>query len=272
MVSQRLLLTVFAPCLFLAAGAAAGEAVSPWAVEGAARVRLVAGVPAADGSLRAGLEIRLDPSWKTYWLNPGPTGLPPRLDFSGSANLAKAEPLWPAPVRFDDGGSASVGYSGAFIVPLRVEALETGKPIRLKAVLDYGLCENICIPARAEVSLEFAPDEEPDAAAAGQIKAFEARVPKPAVMGDKTPLAVTGAGRTMAGLEIDVRFPEGAAVTDLFASSPGTSVGVPQRLQSGAYRIKLKSGPNPKQVDIVAVADGQAILVPLALDDLPLRH
>ena len=32
----------------------------------------------------AGVEIRLDPGWKTYWRYPGDSGVPPALDFAGS--------------------------------------------------------------------------------------------------------------------------------------------------------------------------------------------
>ncbi len=276
MTTVRLLLTVLAATLFLAAhenrAFAQAPGVSEWSVEGAARVRLVAGGLWPDGSLKAGLEFRLEPGWKTYWTNPGPTGVPPRLDFAGSHNFARAEPFWPAPVRFDDGGTSSIGYSGTLVVPLRIEAGDTAKPVVLKLALEYGVCEKICIPAHADLELSLAADAEPDEMVAAQFKAFEARVPRLAVMGGKAPLAITGAGRTMAGLEIDVRFPEGAAVKDLFAGvSSGVSVGVPQKLESGAWRIKLRSGPPPKIVDLVAVADDQAIKVPLALDDLPSR-
>jgi suppressor for copper-sensitivity B len=271
----RVLLTVLAASLFLVGhenrAAAQEPAVSEWAVEGAARVRLVAGGLWPDGSLKAGLEFRLEPGWKTYWVNPGPTGLPPRLNFAGSGNFSRGEPFWPAPVRFDDGGTSSVGYSGTLVVPLRIEAQDAAKPVSLKLAVDYGLCEKICIPAHADLELRLVPGMEPDKMIAAQFKAFEARVPRGSVMGDKGALAVTGAGRTMAGLEVDVRFPKDAAVTDLFAGSSGVSVGVPQKLQSGAWRIKLRSGPAPKIVDLVAVADGAAIKVPLALDDLPSR-
>ena len=78
----RLLLTALAASLFLASEeklALAGETASAWVEEGASQLRLVSGGPGEDGSLRAGLEIRLAPGWKTYWVNPGPTGLAPKL-------------------------------------------------------------------------------------------------------------------------------------------------------------------------------------------------
>ena len=47
--------------------------------------------------VRAGVEIKLDPGWKTYWRDPGDSGMPPTLDFSGSDNVKAVTVLWPAP-------------------------------------------------------------------------------------------------------------------------------------------------------------------------------
>ena len=53
-------------------------------------------------ALRAGIEIKLQPGWKTYWRYPGDSGVPPRFDFSGSENLKTAKVLYPAPHLFTD--------------------------------------------------------------------------------------------------------------------------------------------------------------------------
>jgi DsbC/DsbD-like thiol-disulfide interchange protein len=258
------LLTAFGAVLFLTQIVVAQQA-SLWVGENAYRTRLVAGQPVS-GELRAGLEIRLEPGWKTYWINPGPTGLPPRLDFSGSSNLKSAEPLWPAPMRFVDGVDDAVGYSGAVIVPLRLIAQDADKPVYLKAVLDYGVCEKICIPVHAELEIELDLATQPDALAALQIKGFEKRVPVQAKLGGNAPLAITALARTEQGLGVSVRFPDGAKVMDLFASSPDGPVPVPEKTAPGIYRIGLKD--TPPRLNLIAVADGLAIKVPVALDGL----
>lgn len=265
-VTARFLKTAAAGLLFLATFQMPvfAQAVSPWVEEGPAKLRFVAGEPAANGSLRAGLEISLQPGWKTYWINPGPTGIPPRLDFTGSANLKAAKPLWPLPVRFDDGGTQSVGYKGLIVVPLHIEPETAGKPVTLKAVLDFGICENICVPAHAELSIELRPDVKPDALAAAQLSGFEKRVPVAARLGGDEPLAITALARTGEGLGVSVRFPADAKVTDLFASAAEGRVGVPEKIGAGSYRIGLKSPP--ALIELVAVADGHAIKVPVALD------
>ena len=52
--------------------------------------------------LRAGIEIKLQPGWHTYWRYPGDSGVPPRFDFSGSDNVASVKVLYPAPHLFTD--------------------------------------------------------------------------------------------------------------------------------------------------------------------------
>src|SRR5262249_31521832 len=76
--------------------------VSPWDTGKYWAARLIAGN--VDGSnLRAGLEIKLDPGWKTYWRYPGDSGVPPVFDFASSENVKSVTVLWPAPQRFPDG-------------------------------------------------------------------------------------------------------------------------------------------------------------------------
>src|SRR5271163_1985315 len=94
--------TLVAVALCLPAGAHAQDA-SDWDTQSHTAARLIAGSPiktAGAALLRAGVEIRLDPGWKTYWRDPGDSGVPPKLDFSGSDNVKSVTVLWPAPERF----------------------------------------------------------------------------------------------------------------------------------------------------------------------------
>ena len=62
---------------------------SAWDSDARSGMRLIAGKAPADGSgaLRAGVELKLSPGWKTYWRYPGDSGVPPRFDFSRSTNV-----------------------------------------------------------------------------------------------------------------------------------------------------------------------------------------
>src|ERR1700727_970436 len=109
-------LTIAAVTLIWFADAPAAQAqdASDWDMQAHTAARLIAGsmIKTSDAPfLRAGVEIKLDPGWKTYWRDPGDSGVPPTLDFSGSDNVKSVTVLWPAPELFPDGaGGKSIGY------------------------------------------------------------------------------------------------------------------------------------------------------------------
>jgi DsbC/DsbD-like thiol-disulfide interchange protein len=140
-----------------------------------AEARLLAGWALEPGVRSAGLEIALEPGWKTYWRAPGEAGIPPVFDWSGSENLAAAEVLWPAPALFDSFGLTTIGYDGRVVLPLTVTADNPDAPVRLRLTMDYGVCAEICIPARAELALDLPPGA-PEAGRAA-IEAALARLP-----------------------------------------------------------------------------------------------
>src|SRR5215470_3007520 len=86
---------------------AMAEDASPWQRDTHSAVRLLAG-SRSGGVLLGGIAIQLQDGWKTYWRNPGDSGVPPRFDFSKSDNVDAVTVLWPAPQKFDDGAG---GYS-----------------------------------------------------------------------------------------------------------------------------------------------------------------
>ena len=112
---------------FGAAARAADE--SPWSDDSRSSIRLIAGSNKSGASpLRAGIEIKLQPGWKTYWRYPGDSGVPPRFDFGGSENLARAKVLYPAPHAFTDETGNSLGYKDSVIFPVQVTPRQPGKP------------------------------------------------------------------------------------------------------------------------------------------------
>ena len=67
--------------LLLGAPARAADA-SPWAEDSYSAIRLIAGANKSGAeSLRAGIEINMQPAWHTYWRYPGNSGVPPRSVF-----------------------------------------------------------------------------------------------------------------------------------------------------------------------------------------------
>ncbi len=162
-----------------------------------AAARLIAGaaLKSVDAVwLRAGIEIRLDPGWHTYWRDPGDSGVPPTFDFTGSENIKSVTVLWPAPERFADGaGGHSIGYHRDVVLPLRITAKDTTIPSSLRVKLGYAVCSrNLCLPAEASLDLKLSSTvgvEEPTLVAA------EARVPRRVPLGAGSGLTIRSVHR-----------------------------------------------------------------------------
>ena len=126
----------------------------------------------------AGVEILLKDGWKTYWRVPGDAGQPPVFDWKGSENVKSVTVLWPAPKRYaDPEAGEAIGYKHRVIFPLRVVPADAGKPVVLRLKLDYALCNEICIPAHAQLERAIAPDAQGPDEELAAIDAFLARVP-----------------------------------------------------------------------------------------------
>ena len=190
---------------------------SPWLRDGHSAVRLLAG--SRSGTvLLGGIAFQIQPGWKTYWRNPGDSGVPPRFDFSKSENIEAVTVMWPAPLKFDDGaGGHSIGYHDQIVLPLRIIAKNADKPVTLRAEINYAVCEKLCIPVEASAELGFnsvASTED------GALRAALDTVPKPATIGDPNPLTIRDIRRDgPAKVIVDVVTPDARDV-NLFVEGP----------------------------------------------------
>ena len=164
--------------------ARATEEASSWSKAVQSSIRLISGGVAQSGALRAGVEIRLSPGYKTYWRSPGDSGIPPRFDWSGSENLAGIQVKWPAPTRFSDGTGFSVGYIKDVIFPLSITAIDAAKPVILRLSLDYAVCDKLCIPAQGTAEITLQADQKRLVPRLDQrLASAEAQVPLRAAIG-----------------------------------------------------------------------------------------
>ncbi len=111
-------------------------------------MRLLDGGRDGNGQHLAGVEIRLEDGWKTYWRHPGDSGLAPSFDFSGSTNVAEVEVLWPAPSISRDRYGLVFGYDREVVLPLVVTPNDPDMPVTLDLDLDFAVCADICVPLR----------------------------------------------------------------------------------------------------------------------------
>lgn len=224
--------------------------------------------------MRAGVEIKLQPGWKTYWRYPGDSGVPPRFDFSGSDNVLRAKVLYPAPHLFTDETGNSIGYKTAVIFPVQVTPKQPGKPVTLKLKLDYAVCEKLCIPVEGKAELNFGTGDSANDAA---LAAAEARVPKPvtAAEADLKARRITNAAKPL----VDVDLPASGKPTALFVEGPSAEWALPipmpaqgapaGRLHFGFELDGLPPGVDPKapfELTFTVVDSDRAIEVKTHLD------
>jgi len=225
--------------ILLAAPAVGNSAqdASSWDSDQRSAVRLIAG-STGNGELvfRAGIEMRIDAGWKTYWRYAGDSGLPPTFDFAGSENVKSVTVLWPAPRRFADGaGGNSIGYTGNVIFPLQVLAKQDDRPVTLRLNATYGVCETVCIPASGKAELQLTRRQSGEDAA---LTRAEMRVPKSVALGAPGALSIRAVRRENSTprqrMIVDVIVPAGAEAT-LFAEGPTPqwSLPLPEPLGNG---------------------------------------
>lgn len=205
---------------------------SAWSGQTNSKVRLVSGTVEREGDreLYAGVQLRMDDGWKTYWRNPGDSGVPPVFDWSGSKNVKKVEVFYPAPHRFADAGGTAIGYDGEVLFPVRVTPEQAGEPVMLSLNFDYGLCKDLCIPNSVALEAVLPPD-----LGKGDTPLLEAALSRvPAQPRDDILPRITSISATLdgeaPGLEIEAEFPVGAEGADIFVHNPQLLVPVPKAL------------------------------------------
>ena len=278
---------------------------SNWDGQAHSAARLIAGATGKNHDTtfwRAGIEIRLDPGWLTYWRDPGDSGAPPIFDFSGSENVKSVNVLWPAPERFPDGvGGNSIGYRNHVILPLHVVPMEGAKQTALRLKLEYDVCSNICIPVESNLLLNLNGDGAEDAA----IERAEIRVPRPVALGQRArteamrehaqagqgataenadqhrePLAILSVHRQPGDARdrviVDVEAPAGAPV-ELFVEGPTPDWSLPLPQQGAAdgavrhFEFELEGLPPDAKAEgavltLTAISGDDAIEVTTHLD------
>jgi|TARA_R110002020_G_scaffold27552_1_gene88789 suppressor for copper-sensitivity B len=131
--------------ILLAPFSASAVAATSWqeGANSAARPRIARD---ASGDIVAGLKVRLDDGWKTYWRSAGSTGFPPRIRTEGSQNVSEARVVFPAPERFVTFGIAALGYEHGVTLPLRINLADPAQGARLDIQAVFLVCGKVCIP------------------------------------------------------------------------------------------------------------------------------
>lgn len=130
-------------------------------------VELLADVTAirAGEAFTLAIHMTMAPQWHTYWKNPGDSGMPTRVVWTLPDGFQAGDLQWPSPVRAVDAGLALFGYEGEITFLAEVTPPPNLPPGRFSvgAALSWLECRDICIPAKAQLSVSL-----PSSAAAGE--------------------------------------------------------------------------------------------------------
>ena len=216
-------LTILLAALALTAPAAASS--TDWLESEGGAIRVVtAGLSDGNGHLRGALEIKLKPGWKTYWRNPGESGVPPLIDLSEQSDSTEAEILFPAPERFTDQYATWAGYKEAVTLPIVFTLPGPEMAGIVEGSVFLGICDTICIPVEAPFSFDAGADPDNSGDAIVVTEAFAALPGKP-----RQGFQVSGAKREGKQLRFNVELPQNAAEALLFiAPAEGVQIDMPE--------------------------------------------
>lgn len=113
------------------------------------------------------LRQRIAPGWHTYWLNPGDSGEPLRVEWSLPPGFTAGDIAWPAPDRISAGIAMSYGYSLAVVLPIPLTAppgLTPDDRVTLRGHASWLVCEKTCIPEEAPLTLTLPVARGPSSA------------------------------------------------------------------------------------------------------------
>ena len=129
----------------------------------------------------AGVRLRMDPRWHTYWRNPGASGMATKVEWELPAGVTAGPVQWPVPQKLPDEDLTTYIYTNevVLLVPLKLAANLRPGPLDLKASVSWLECDLQCIPGHAnlQATLTVGREEKPSQDAA-LLQAWQARLPK----------------------------------------------------------------------------------------------
>lgn len=235
-------------------------------------MRLVLLPANAEGSREGVLLIEPKRGWITYWKEPGDVGIPPSITPAPGAHYTVARVDFPVPKLLSSGDMQDVGYDHAVALPVVLGNAGDDTPISLSAFV--GVCQNICIPFQADLTVDPAAEIGVDPTEVALVEDAKRLVPP----GPSDDFRVTGHAikPDLTSLEISLRLPANAPAPQVFISGPSGHVYVEGKASAGpdgetVYTVPIGKLPkgytmSGKRWGILVVAGARAMETTLAFD------
>ena len=146
-----------------------------------ARLILDADAARPGETVLAGVHLRMDPRWHTYWRNPGASGMATKVTWQLPAGITPGAVLWPVAEKLPDDDLTTYIYTNevVLLVPLKLAADLRPGPLDLKASVSWLECDVQCVPGSAEVQATLRVGNETKSSNdADLLHAWQTKVPK----------------------------------------------------------------------------------------------
>jgi len=148
------------------------------------QVRLILSAESAKAgdTVWAGVDMKMEPAWHTYWKNPGEAGIATKIEWQLPPGVTAGEIQWPLPVQIPPAEVTTYGYSDevVLLVPLKLAADLKPGPLDLKARVSWLECKEACIPGSGSIEATLnVGDQTKSSTDAALIESWQGKVPKP---------------------------------------------------------------------------------------------
>jgi thiol:disulfide interchange protein DsbD len=127
-----------------------------------ARLILSADTARPGDTVLAGVDLKMEPGWHTYWKNPGAAGYATKIEWQLPPGVTVGEIQWPLPEKLPPVEVTTYGYDNevVLLVPLKLAADLKPGPLDLKAKISWLECKEACIPGSGNVEATLNIGEE----------------------------------------------------------------------------------------------------------------
>ncbi|MFH1725320.1 MAG: thioredoxin family protein [Elusimicrobiota bacterium] len=106
-------------------------------------------------ALWAAVRLKPDEGWHIYWSNPGDSGTAPEVEWRLPEGFEASPIRWPYPRRIEVPPLVNYGYEEEVLLLSRLKvpgALRPGARVTLSARAEWLVCNEVCLPAAADLS------------------------------------------------------------------------------------------------------------------------
>lgn len=191
-----------------------------------------------------GVKLTMDQDWHTYWQNPGDSGLGTTINWKLPEGFSAGSIVWPYPHRIPILPLVNYGYENEVVLLTQITppAAISEPGVTLSAKVDWLMCQEQCIPGKANLELSLPVNASAPAADAHNAAAFKNAFDS---LPDTSDGWTTSAQRQGNSIELEVTPPEGWATGQtgvyFFADSDGViEPSAPQVVEWKGRTLRLK--------------------------------